>query len=70
MWIRARGGYVRWGGTIWNTLKEGRKEKRGGEAKILKKEGQAGSRNGCLKKGGSGTPLRNYDAYIYIVAGK
>ena len=67
MWIRVGGGYVRWGGTIWNTLKEGRKEKRGGEAKILKKEGQAGSRNGCLKKG---TPLRNYDAYIYIVAGK
>ena len=47
-------------------------KKRGVEAKILKKKGQAGSRDGCLKKGGeeSGTPLRNYDVYIYIVAGK
>ena len=70
MWIRAGGGCVRVGGTVWNTLKEGGTEKRGGEAKILKKKGQAGSRDGCLKNGGSGTPLRNYDYYIYIVAGK
>ena len=28
-----------------------------GETKILKR-GQAGSRNGCLKKGGAGNPLR------------
>ena len=71
MWIRKGGGCVRVGGTVWNTLKEGWTEKRGGEAKILKKKGQARSRGGCLKNGGgSGTPLRNYDDYIYIVAGK
>ena len=70
MWIRKGGGCVRVGGTVWNTLKEGGTEKRGREAKILKKKGQAGSRGGCLKNGGSGTPLRNYDDYIYIVAGK
>ena len=45
-------------------------EKKGREAKILKK-GQAGSRDGCLEKGrGAGTPLQNYDVYIYIIAGK
>ena len=54
MWIRAGGGCVRVGGTVWNTLKEGGTEKRGGEAKILKKKGQAGSREGCLKKGAGG----------------
>ena len=29
----------------------GRTEKRGVEVKIFKKKGQAGSRDGCLKKG-------------------
>ena len=72
LWIRAGGGCVRVGGTIWNTLKAGGTEKREGEAKIFKKKGQAKSRDGGLKKGGeaSVTPLRNYDVYIYIVAGK
>ena len=70
MWIKAGGGCVRVGETVWNTLKEGGTQKREGEAKILKKKGQAGSRDGCLKKAGSGTPLRNCDDYIYIVAGK
>ena len=32
---------------------------RGGETKILKRGGQAGSRGGCLKKGGW-NPLTNY----------
>ena len=47
-------------------------EKRGGEATISKKKGQAKSRNGCLKKRGGmlEPPLRNYGVYIYIVAGK
>ena len=70
MWIKAGEGCVRVGGTVWYTLKEGGTEKRGGEAKILKKKRQAGSRDGSLKKRGSGTPLRNYDVYIYIIAGK
>ena len=38
------------GGTVQNTLKGGGTEKRGGETKILKRRGQAGSRGGCLKK--------------------
>ena len=33
---------------------------RGGETKVLKR-GQAGSRGGCLKKGGSWRPHINYD---------
>ena len=36
-------------------------EQRGGDLKILKRDGQAGSRGGCLKKkggGGVGAPLR------------
>ena len=70
MWIRAGGGCVRVDETVWNTLKEGGTEKRGRQAKILRKKGQCWSRDGCLKKGGSGTPLRNYDVYIYTVAGK
>ena len=48
--IRAEGGCVRVGETVWNTLK-GVEQKRGEKTKILKR-GQAGSRGGCLKKGG------------------
>ena len=33
-------------------------QKRGGGNKDFKKGGQAGSRGGCLKKRGGGTPLR------------
>ena len=47
--IRAVGGCVRVGGTVYNTFKAGRTENMGGETKILKR-GQAGSRGGCLKK--------------------
>ena len=41
-------------------------EKKRGEGKqILKREGwQAGSRGGCLKKGGAGTPLRTMDIQV------
>ena len=49
-------GCMRLGGTVENTLKEGGTEKRGGKQRFLK-GGQAGSRGGCLKKGGAGTPL-------------
>ena len=35
-------------------------EKRGGEAKILKRAEQAGSTGGCLKKGRGWNPLTNY----------
>ena len=38
------------GRTVWNTLKEVRTEKKGGEAKNLKIKVQAGSRDECLKK--------------------
>ena len=59
-------------GTVWNTLIEGGTEKREGEAKIFKKEGTSwGQGMDALEKDGdSGTPLQNYDVYIYIVAGK
>ena len=45
-------------GAVGNTLKGGGTEKRGVETEILKR-GQAGSRGGCLKKGGW-NPLTNY----------
>ena len=48
--IRAGGGFIRVGRTVQNTLKGGGTKKRGGETKILKRRGQAGSRGGCLKK--------------------
>ena len=44
-------------GNCLKYLKRGGREKRGGETKTLKREGQAGSRGGCLKKG-AGTPLQ------------
>ena len=43
------------------TLKGGGIEKRGGGTKILER-GQAGSRGGCLKKGGGLGSLMNYMA--------
>ena len=49
--IRAVGGWVRVGETVKNTLKGSGAENRGGETKIFKRRGQAGSRDGCLKKG-------------------
>ena len=51
---------MRMQGTVCNAFKEGGTEKRRGETKISKKGGggQAGSRGGCLKKGGAGTLLR------------
>ena len=42
---------MRVGGPVENTLKGSGTEERGGEAKVFKKGGQAGSRGGCLKKG-------------------
>ena len=43
---------MRMQGTVCNAFKEGGTEKRRGGG------GQAGSRGGCLKKGGAGTLLR------------
>ena len=40
---------VAWVGTVWNTLKGGETDKRGGETKILKR-GQGESWGGCLKR--------------------
>ena len=52
--MRGGWGCVRVGETVWNTLKGGGTEKKGGEPKILKKKGQAGSRDRYLKKGRGG----------------
>ena len=38
-------------------------EKRGGDTKILNR-GHAGSRGGCLKEGGAGTPLRSVNKIL------
>ena len=50
------------GGTVWNTLKGGGIEKRGGESKILKR-GKAGSRVGCIKKEGGLKPPKKLSCY-------
>ena len=47
--IRAVGGCVRVGEIVYNTLTGGETEKKGGETKILKKDGKLGE---------AGTPLR------------
>ena len=44
-------------GTVWNSLKRGGREKRLGEAKILKREMEAGSKDGYLKKEGPGKSI-------------
>ena len=50
--IRAGGGCIRVGRTVWNTLKGGGTEKRGGETKILKGGGgKSGQEVGALKGG-------------------
>ena len=43
------------GWTVWNILKEGETEKRGGETKIFKMGGKLGQGVGALKRG-AGTP--------------
>ena len=68
-----REGVAWWcGGTVWNTIKDGGTETREQEVKILKRRNKLGQEMDALKRGGggSGTPLRNYDVYIYIVAEK
>ena len=62
-------GFVRVGGTAWNTL-NGLKKKRGEEKqRFLKRRGKLGQGMDALKKRGAGIPLRYYDVSIYIVAG-
>ena len=58
-WIRAGGGCVSVGETVWNILKRVGTKKRGGEIKILKVGGGGKLSQGvsALKKG-AGTPLR------------
>ena len=57
-WIRAEGG-CKGGENCLKHLKRGWNRKEGRGNKDFKKVGQAGSRDGCLKKGeGAGTPLQ------------
>ena len=49
VWFVGLGGCVMIRGTVWNFLKEGVTEKRGGETKILKRA-QTRSRGGCFKQ--------------------
>ena len=58
-WIRAGGGHVRVGRTVWNTLKGAGTEKSGGETKILEGEGASWVKGWVpYKGGGDGTPLQ------------
>ena len=57
--IRAGGGFVQVGGTVWNILKGDGTEKRGGETKIFKRGGKLGQGVDALKRG-SWNPLTNY----------
>ena len=58
-WIRAGGGCVRVGETVWNILKGGGTEKAWGEAEILKRGGcKLGQGVWTLKGVGAGTPLQ------------
>ena len=58
---------MRAGGTVLNTFKAGGTEKRGGETKILKREGKLGQgvvalKSGWWRRGGGGwKSLTNYD---------
>ena len=54
--IRAGRGCVRVGGTVWNNLKRGSKEKKGGKQRF-KKRGKLGQGVGVLKRRSVGTPF-------------
>ena len=59
---------MRVGGTVYNTLKGGGTEKRGGETKISKRWVQTGSRGECLKKErGGGTPLWTMLIFFFTI---
>ena len=63
--IRAGGGCVMvGGGNCLKHLQRGWKGKEGRENKDFKKGGQAGSRGGCQKKVGGGTPLRTLVTFM------
>ena len=68
-WIKAGGGCVKVVGIVWNTLKWGGTEKRGGSTKILKRGGggQTGSRSVSFKRGEAGTPLQTMIYYLAVV---
>ena len=68
-WIKAGGGCVKVVGIVWNTLKWGGTEKRGGSTKILKRGGEGKLGQGvCLLKGGeAGTPLQTMIYYLAVV---
>ena len=70
LWIRSGGGYVRMRELSEILLKKVEQKRREERQRFLKRRGKLGQGMDALKKGGSGTPLRNYDVYIYIVAGK
>ena len=69
-------GLGRWGlredgGNCLKHFKRGWNRKEGRRSKDFKKEWESWVKGWMpQKKGESGTPLRNYDVYIYIVAGK
>ena len=52
-------------GSVWNTLKRGGTEKRGGETKTLKRMGKLGQGLGALKRGGW-NPCTNWATSGYI----
>ena len=66
-WIRAVGGFVSGGGRELSKIhSKGVEQKRGeGKQRFKKGGGQAGSRGGCLKRGGW-TFHMNYDICMYV----
>ena len=64
---KGRRGLHEGGGTVWNTLKGGETEKRGGETKILKRSRKLGQGVGTLKREmGAWNPLMNYGYEVPI----
>ena len=57
------------GGTVWNTLRGGGIEKRGGETKILKRASKLGLGVGALKRG-DWNPLQTMKFWLKIISFK
>ena len=65
-WIRATGGCVRVGETVYISLKGGGAQNRGGETKILKRGGKLSQGVGAFKRGGLEPPYKLWLNAVFL----
>ena len=67
MFVLGQEGLCEGWGNCLKYLKMGWNRKEGRGSKDLKREGGIGSKDGCLKKKGAGTPLQTMVAFIQLM---